>query len=90
MSEDRTIRIKRLQYQSWYRGCKETDRVLGWFAKQHLHELDEAELDVFEAILDESDNDIFAWKGGEPLPERYQGNTVMQRILAFDVASMYE
>lgn len=83
---EREARIKRLMYQSWYRGCKETDRILGHFAKAHLAELNDDELDAFEAILEESDKDLFNWlTGKEPMPEAYQANPIMQRLQDFDV-----
>ncbi|MCB2081973.1 MAG: succinate dehydrogenase assembly factor 2 [Rickettsiales bacterium] len=81
-------RIKRLKYQSWYRGCKETDRILGRFARAHLDHFTPEELDLFEAILKEDDRDLFRWISGEaPMPEEYSDNPVMRRILAFDVAA---
>jgi antitoxin CptB len=86
MPESRQIRIKRLLYQSWYRGCKETDKIIGGFAKKHIHELSDKELDQLEEILAENDNDIFDWCCGKlPVPEKYTGNHVFQKILAFDV-----
>ncbi len=83
-------RIKRLHYLSWYRGCKETDKILGGFARAHLEELKPAELDEFERILGEDDSDLFDWMTGKrPMPEHYQQSPLMQRILAFDVTSLW-
>lgn len=85
--ETREIRIKRLLYQSWYRGCKETDGILGHFARAHINDLSDSELDDFEKIMAENDNDIFDWvSGARALPEKYVNNAVMQKILSFDVA----
>lgn len=85
--DEREKRIKRLLYQSWYRGCKETDKILGPFARACLEEFSDAELDEFEALMAEEDRDLFAWITGMALlPERYQGSTVMQRLLDYDVA----
>ena len=56
------IRIRRIRYRSWHRGCKETDVILGNFADQCLYGLDPAtELDLYEALLDEQDVDIWNW-----------------------------
>ena len=50
---------KRLRYQSWHRGCKETDDILGPFADAWLPDaLDTA---PFEALLNEDDWDIYRW-----------------------------
>ncbi len=80
------IRIKRLLYQSWYRGCKETDRILGHFARAHLATFSAAELDRFEQLLQEEDVDLFAWiTGKKPLPPAYQQCHVMQQLQDFHV-----
>lgn len=52
---------KRLHYRSWHRGCKETDLVLGRYCDAQLHAMEEAEMALFEALLDEDDGDIWAW-----------------------------
>ncbi len=79
-------RIKRLLHQSWYRGCKETDIVLGKFAKEYLHTLSNDELDWFEGLLQENDNDIWDWVTGKnPIPLNYN-TTLMQKIISFNNA----
>lgn len=84
----REQRIKRLLYQSWYRGCKETDRILGYFSRAYLHTFSDAELDAYEEIMNETDKDLFNWlTGTEPLPDVYINNVMMQKILRFDVAT---
>jgi antitoxin CptB len=85
MKESPEKRIKRLLYQSWYRGCKETDRLLGVFARAEIATMNAQELDDFEAILHEEDRDIFAWLTGKaPIPERYAAGSMMQKLKAFD------
>lgn len=71
MTEDqRAIRIKRLYYRSWHRGNKETDTLFGRFADSVLPTLEDAELDVYEALLKEEDDDIWHWFSGQrPVPE---------------------
>lgn len=86
-TEPREVRIKRILYQSWYRGCKETDRIIGHFCRAHIYELSDENLDALERILEESDKDLFNWLTGvEPMPEEYTRCPVMQQLLAFDVA----
>jgi antitoxin CptB len=59
------IRLRKLRYRSWHRGCKETDVILGNFADQALHTLHTPEeLDAYEALLDEQDIDIWNWLSG--------------------------
>ena len=52
---------KRLQYRSWHRGCKETDLVLGRYCDARLETMNEADMALFESLLDEDDGDIWAW-----------------------------
>lgn len=61
---------KRLRYQSWHRGCKETDDILGPFADAWLP--DAPNVAAFEALLAEDDWDIFHWLTGEnPAPAQH-------------------
>lgn len=57
----RELWLKRLHYRSWHRGCKETDLVLGRYCEAHLTHLSEQNLQLFEALLDEDDSDIWNW-----------------------------
>jgi antitoxin CptB len=65
---DRAIRLKRLYFRSAHRGSKETDLILGPFAKARLPEMDDAALDEFETFLEENDNDIWDWVSGKSFP----------------------
>jgi len=88
MTEDKEKRKKRILYQTWYRGCKETDRILGRFARQHIEDFSDDELDLMEIIMAEDDKDLFNWiTGKEPLPEKYINNNIMELLLSFDVSS---
>lgn len=57
----RDLWLKRLNYRSWHRGCKETDLVLGTYCEQQISSLPEEKLALFEAFLDEDDSEIWAW-----------------------------
>lgn len=54
-------RIKRLRMRSWRRGMKEMDLILGPFADAHAAGLDAALLARYEALLEENDQDLYAW-----------------------------
>ena len=54
-------RLKRMKMRSWRRGTKEMDLVLGPYADAHLEAMTEEELEAFEAILAEQDQDLMAW-----------------------------
>jgi antitoxin CptB len=80
--EPRQVRLKRLRHRSWRRGMRETDLLLGPFADAELAALPERDMDVFESLLSENDQDLYLWisrKSG--LPARYEG--IVRRIAAF-------
>lgn len=70
--ETRENRLKRLRIRSWRRGVKEMDLVLGNYANDMLDSLPDGELDLFEALLEEMDQDLLRWiTGQEPEPGHY-------------------
>ena len=62
--EARTIRLKRLKVRSWRRGIREMDLLLGPYADGPLAELDAADLDAYEALLEVGDTELYAWVSG--------------------------
>ena len=62
------IRRKRLRIRAWRRGIKEMDLILGGYADDRLAGMDEDEIAMFEAVLDENDQDLFAWVTGQAAP----------------------
>jgi antitoxin CptB len=76
-------RLKKLKYRAWHRGFVEADLILGPFADGYLTSLSEAELDEFEALLDQPDPDLFAWiVGTAEAPAEFEG-PVLARLRAF-------
>lgn len=63
-------RLKRLYMRSIRRGIKEMDLILGNFAKDHLSALQSAELDAYEALLEEADQDLYLWVTGQKSPPK--------------------
>lgn len=77
---DHETRIKRLRFRAWHRGTKEADLMVGGFFDAHHAGWDEAELDWFEALLEEQDVDIMAWAMGvQPCPAQWTG-PMMERM----------
>ncbi len=74
---------KRLLYRSRHRGMQETDLLLGRFAERHLADLDERQLMRFEALLEESDTDLFDWISGRAAPPEALDHDVMKLIQEF-------
>jgi antitoxin CptB len=76
-------RLKRLKFRAWHRGFVEADLILGPFVDRYGAELSPALLNELETLLDEADQDIYAWIiGRQPTPERFD-TEVMGLIRAF-------
>lgn len=60
------------------RGIKELDLLLESFVHQHYQALSDADKQVFEALLEESDPDLLNWLMGRSEP----GNTAYRSLLA--------
>lgn len=65
MSETAEARLKRMAMRSWRRGTKEMDLVLGPWSDVHLAGLSAEDLEVYEALLEENDQDLMAWIMGQ-------------------------
>lgn len=83
--ETHEIRIKRLIYRSRYTGTKETDILLGSFAARHLADLEESLLDEYEALIENSDPDLYIWMSGrKPVPAEWDGE-IMRLLKTFKI-----
>lgn len=70
--ESSEVRRKRLTLRSWRRGMREMDLLLGPFAEAALAGMDGAHLDLYEALLAENDQDLWAWVIGRAVaPAQY-------------------
>jgi len=80
-------RRKKLLYQSQHCGMKENDILLGRFAEHHVADFSDDELTMFEAIMKESDLDLYNWiTRREPLPMR-MNQTVMSAIISYNTTN---
>jgi antitoxin CptB len=83
MTTDKDARLKKLRFRAWRRGFREADLILGPFADRHVSSFSEAELDLFEALLEVPDQDLYAWiVEREETPAEFTG-PLMDRIKAF-------
>lgn len=68
--EPRATRLKRLQMRSMRRGIREMDLILTAFAAAELDRLTDADLLTYDALLNENDQDLYAWvTGRDTAPE---------------------
>ena len=72
MSETVQARLKRMRMRSWRRGTKEMDLILGPYADARLDAMEGAALDLYDALLEENDQDLYPWvSGAQPCPPQY-------------------
>ncbi|HEX8640068.1 MAG TPA: succinate dehydrogenase assembly factor 2 [Allosphingosinicella sp.] len=76
---DRDARLRRLRFRAWHRGTREADLLVGGFFDTCHAGWSDADLDWFEALMEEQDVDILAWAIGtaEP-PQRLAGTTMLR------------
>ena len=80
---DRASRLKRLRYRAGHRGIREADLLLGAFFEQEHGRWSEADIDWFEALLDEQDVDILAWATGSVDPPEPLASEAMKALQEF-------
>lgn len=82
-NKERKLLIKKLLYQSCNRGCKETNLLIGLFARNNIHNMNDEDLLSFLDILHVSDADIYDWyTKKKPLPKDKESD-LMLRFLNF-------
>lgn len=70
--ETHEVRLKRIYMRASHRGTKEMDLICTAWAHARLQSADAPTLDLFEALLEENDNDLYRWVSGQTAaPERY-------------------
>ena len=75
-------RRKRFRMRCWRRGTKEMDLILGPFADAVAEGREAADLTPFEALIEENDQDLYAWiSGAAPAPARHA--PAVERLQAF-------
>ena len=68
--EELKIKRKRLKMRSMRRGIKEMDLILKNFADLNLNFMSELELENFENLLLENDQDLYQWSTGQVDPKK--------------------
>ena len=64
------IKRKRLKMRSMRRGIKEMDLILKNFAELRLNLMSEPELENFDNLLCENDQDLYQWSTGQVNPKQ--------------------
>lgn len=77
-------RRKRILFRAQHCGMKENDIILGGFAEARIAALSDADLDAFEALLKQPDNDVYTWVSGREAPPAEFATDLMRQILTFN------
>ncbi len=76
-------RRKRILFRAWHRGMREMDLIMGRFAEANIDAMDDATLDIFEALIEVPDRDLLSWiTGKEPTPRNYD-TEIFKALKAF-------
>lgn len=87
MTELHEHRLKRMKMRSMRRGIKEMDILLGGFAATELDALSKSDLEIYEKILNENDQDLYQWVSNQVAgPAEYQD--LFDRITKFRAESV--
>jgi len=63
-------RLRMLSFRASRRGFKEADIILGHFADDYLATMTPQQLDIFEDLLEQPDQDLYGWIiERDPVPE---------------------
>lgn len=80
-------RRRRLRFRAWHRGTKEADLILGRFVDLHIASMDHDDVDWFERLLEEQDQDILGWITGKDAPPAVFDTPMMAAMRKLDYVS---
>ncbi len=75
--------LKRLYYQSWHRGTREMDLILGRFSDQFLETMTSEQQAEYAFLLEESDSDLWGWISGNLTIPSDKKSSLLERIRDF-------
>ncbi|MEM9223993.1 MAG: succinate dehydrogenase assembly factor 2 [Pseudomonadota bacterium] len=82
-SADLDPRRKRLLFQSWHRGTREMDLLLGRFADETISSWTDADLDEMDALLAVPDPELYRWITEQvAVPDNHR-SAILSRVIAF-------
>jgi antitoxin CptB len=82
-SADLEPRKKRLLFQSWHRGTREMDLLLGQFADATIGDWSDAEVAEMEELLRVPDPELYRWITGQAdIPDNHR-SPILLRVIAF-------
>ncbi|MCQ8782630.1 FAD assembly factor SdhE [Mangrovibrevibacter kandeliae] len=82
-SSDLDVRRRKALFRSWHRGTREMDLVLGRFADAEIGALSDADLTIYEQLMEVPDPDLLKWVTGEAATPANYATPVFERIRRF-------
>ncbi len=76
-------RRKRILFRAWHRGTREMDLLMGQYAEKAIDAMSDAELDLFEALIEVPDRDLFAWITGKEEVAANYDTPIFKALRAF-------
>ncbi len=74
---------RKLLFRAWHRGMREMDLIMGRFADAELGTMADADLAIFEILIEVPDRDLLSWITNEhETPSNYDTD-VFRRLKAF-------
>lgn len=87
-SADLPPRLKRLLFQSWHRGTREMDLLLGRFADETIGDWSETDTAEMEALLTVPDVELYRWITGQSdIPDNHH-SAMLDKVIAFHQGGM--
>jgi antitoxin CptB len=82
-SADLEPRKKRLLFQSWHRGTREMDLLLGRFADATIEGWSDADIADMEELMRVPDPELYRWITGQTaIPDNHR-SPILSRVIAF-------
>jgi antitoxin CptB len=82
-SADLDPRRKRILFRAWHRGMREMDMIMGPFCDAHVADFTPADIEAFEALIDQTDRDLLGWIiGSDSVPPEHD-TPVFRRLKDF-------
>ena len=77
------VRLKRLKFRAHHMGSNENDILFGGFADKYLESLSPEQVDRFEALIAETDTDLFNWVTGKQDVPAHLDHDIMAMMKKF-------
>jgi antitoxin CptB len=78
-------RRRRLLFQSWHRGTREADLIMGRFADVHIADFSDAELEQYEHLLQALEADLLGWVTGVIAVPADHDTAMFRRVRDFNL-----